>query len=94
MSDDIRYTAFAYMVLGNTFEGISKATHINDRSIQRKVRGIWNAHNSAPENELPEGWGRRVIALPLEQLEMVEKRSQELLQRERERKAMLNKDKK
>ncbi len=77
MKPAMRMAVFGYMVQQRTFEEVSKLTGLNDRSIQRKVRQIWDLYQNLPA--LPEGWVIETIALPESEMRKVQDLSRRLL---------------
>lgn len=79
MMPELKVAAFRYMVEKRTFKEVSDESGLNDRSVQRKVREIWEAFESLPA--LPPGWVTEPVSLPGSEMRRVQELSSALLRR-------------
>jgi len=79
MKIEMRMAAYLYMVENETYSSVAAKSGLIDRSIQRKVRQIWEAHLASLP--LPEGWESRTVALPSEEMKKVLAMSADLLKK-------------
>lgn len=75
----MRVAAFRYMVEQRTFEEVAEKSGLIDRSIQRKVRQIWELYQQLPD--LPGDWVTETVSLPKKEMEGVQARSRALLKK-------------
>lgn len=75
----MRLAVFRYMVEKRTFEEVAQQSGLNDRSIQRKVRQIWELYQDLPA--LPDGWVTETVSLPESEMRKVQQRSRSLLKK-------------
>ena len=80
MSPEMKLATYQYMVLNKTYEDVASMTKVHDRSIQRKVREIWSEFLKI--QPVPAGWLREMVTLPKAEMEIVQKRSAELMAHE------------
>lgn len=79
MLPELKLAAYRYMVERKTFKEVSDESGLNDRSVQRKVREIWEAFIGLPA--LPSGWVTEPVSLPKDKMRQVQAMSSTLLKR-------------
>lgn len=77
MKPELRVAAYRYMVDRHTFTRVSEESGLHDRSIQRKVREIWEVHCNLPP--LPPDWVTELVSLPRPEMKEIKLRSKKLL---------------
>lgn len=78
MSTELKVASYRYMVDHWTFKETADASGLNDRSIQRSVRKIWEEHTNHPP--LPPGWVTELVSLPQEEMARVKEYSKSLIE--------------
>lgn len=77
MKPEMKLAAYRYMVEKKTFAEVAAQSGISDRSIQRKVRQIWERYQALPP--LPPGWVTEEVSLPEAEMQKVRDTSLRLL---------------
>lgn len=78
IKDSLKVATYMFLVEKAKLSDIELASGHKVQAIQRKAREIWDLHESTSE-KLPSGWTKKEVALPNEEMEVILKRSKDLL---------------